>query len=265
MGARVAGLHVWVEDLMGMAVSIHVRSDSDTASVATEKAVASCFADLREIDRMFSTYRDDSDISRMARGELFEADADPRVAEVAQACREAEVETGGLFSAHWQGWFDPTGFVKGWAVERAARTHLEPLLADEIAVGINAGGDLQLFTAEGREWQWTVGISDPHRQGEVLATFDIRNGAMATSGSAERGAHIIDPHTGLAAARGVASASVVADSLTRADVWATAAVVAGFDERSWVSKAGTQTGMLVADDGRVTRWLGSTVIETVVA
>ena len=50
----------------------------------------------------------------------------------------------------WQGAFDPTGYVKGWAVENAARRHLAPLLADATAVGINAGGDMQLFTAPGR-------------------------------------------------------------------------------------------------------------------
>ena len=169
-----------------------------------------------------------------------------------------------MFSATWHGTFDPTGYVKGWSVENAARRHLAPLLEHEVAVGINAGGDMQLFTAPDSDWRWNVGIADPRRPGQVIATLEVRNGAVATSGSAERGSHIIDPRTG-EPAHGVVSASVVDDSLTRADLWATAAVVAGFEDRSWVARSGTRTGIVIADDGRVTRWLDGTSVDVVAA
>lgn len=260
MGAPTLSRSVRVEEIMGMPISIHVLNDSGVLDAIADSAIEACFADLREIDRVFSTYRDDSDISRIARGQLALTDADPRVIEVEAACRAAAIETGGLFSATGQGTFDPTGFVKGWSVENAARRHLAPLLAQETAVGINAGGDMQLFTAPGADWRWNVGIADPRRPGQVIATLEVQNGAVATSGSAERGDHIIDPRTG-EPARGVVSASVVDDSLTRADLWATAAVVAGFDDRSWVARSGTRTGIVIADDGRVTRWLDGTSID----
>ena len=253
---------VRVEEMMGMPISIHVLNESGTVSPTAERAIEACFAELRDIDRVFSTYRDDSDIRRIARRELALTDADPRVIEVEAACRAAAIETGGLFSATWQGSFDPTGYVKGWSVENAARRHLAPLIEHEVAVGINAGGDMQLFTAPDSDWHWNVGIADPGRPGKVIATLEVRNGAVATSGSAERGSHIIDPRTG-SPARGVASASVVDDSLTRADLWATAAVVAGFDDRSWVARSRTRTGIVVADDGRVTRWLEGTSVDVV--
>lgn len=255
---------VRVEEIMGMPISIHVLNDSGALGPQSERAIRACFAELRDIDRVFSPYREDSDIRRIARGELKIADADPRVTVVEAACRAAAIETGGLFSATWQGSFDPTGYVKGWAVENAARRHLAPLLADEVAVGINAGGDMQLFTAPGAHWRWNVGIADPRRPGEVIATLEVENGAVATSGSAERGAHIIDPRTG-EPARGIVSASVVDASLTRADLWATAAVVAGFADRSWVARSGTRTGIVIADDGRVTRWLDATSVDVVAA
>ncbi|WP_314502555.1 FAD:protein FMN transferase [uncultured Microbacterium sp.] len=265
MSAR-SGLHrsVRVQEIMGMPISIHVLSETGSLGTATAQAIEDCFAELREVDRVFSTYRGDSDIRRIALGKRDVAEAHPWVADVEAACRAAAVETGGLFSATWQGWFDPTGYVKGWAVESAARRHLAPLLIDVSAVGINAGGDMQLFTAPGADWCWSVGIADPQKAGRIIATLDVRNGAVATSGTAERGAHIIDPRTG-EAARGVLSASVVDDSLARADLWATAAVVAGFEDRSWVQHAGTRTGILVADDGRVTRWLEGTGVDVVPA
>jgi thiamine biosynthesis lipoprotein len=255
---------VRVEEIMGMPISVHILNQTGTLGATAERAVEGCFAELRDIDRVFSTYRDGSDINRIARGELALADADPRVAEVEAACRAAAVDTGGLFSAAWRGWFDPTGYVKGWAVENAARRHLAPLVGDESAVGINAGGDMQLFTDLGADWRWNVGIADPREPGRVIATLEVRNGAVATSGTAERGAHIIDPRSGHPA-RGVVSASVVDDSLARADVWATAAVVAGFEDRSWIERAGTHTGILIADDGRVARWLEGTGIDVVPA
>ncbi|GAA1994645.1 FAD:protein FMN transferase [Microbacterium pumilum] len=252
---------------MGTTISIHIltrpaASEIDCDPVVSD-AVADCFADLRDVDRVFSTYRGDSDISQLRRGERTAAELDPRVVQVATACDDWERATEGCFSAHWRGWFDPTGYVKGWAVETAARRRLAPLVsrADVVAAGINAGGDLQLFSSDAADWSWRVGIADPARPGTIVATIDVKNGAVATSGTAERGEHIIDPRTGLPA-RSVLSATVIADGLTAADVWATTAAVAGIDDLAWIAGAGTRTGVVIGADGTVRRWLGSTEINT---
>lgn len=255
---------VWVEDIMGTPVSVHLRLLGPQVTPHAHDAVRACFDELQEVDRIFSPYRPESDISRLRRGDLTLEEADPRVALVVNACRTAEQDTDGLFSSTWRGWFDPTGYVKGWAVEAAARRHLAPLIESALGVGINAGGDMQLFTAPGADWRWNVGIADPHRPGTALATVEVENGAVATSGTAERGRHIIDPRTG-SPASGVLSATVVADGLTTADLWATVAVVAGMSDRTWLPRAGTRSGLIVADDGRVSRWLGSTPIDVVAA
>lgn len=255
---------VWVETIMGTVVSVHAYGTSGFLhSPETAASVTRAFDQLREADRIFSTYREDSEISRIRRGEITLDDAHPLVAEVAAACLDAEQRSGGRFSATWRGWFDPTGYVKGWAVERAARMHLLPLLAatGATAIGINAGGDLQVGTAPGSDWVWRIGIADPHRAGEVLAIMDVVDGAVATSGTAERGAHIVDPRSG-APASAVRSATVVADSLAEADLWATVAIVAG-DDLSWLPAANSQSGMTVTDDRRVHRWMGTTEVSVV--
>ncbi len=254
----------WVETIMGTAVSLHAHgSPAFVEAPQTAASVSRAFSELREADRIFSTYREDSEISRLRRGEITLDDAHPFVAEVATACLDAEQRSGGRFSATWRGWFDPTGYVKGWAVERAARMHLLPLVAQTgaTAIGINAGGDMQLGTAAGSDWVWRIGIADPHRSGEVLAIMDVVDGAVATSGTAERGAHIVDPRSG-EPATGVRSATVVADSLAEADLWATVAVVAG-DDLSWVAAADSRSGMTVTEDGRVRRWMGATEVSVV--
>ncbi|GAA5202321.1 FAD:protein FMN transferase [Microbacterium jejuense] len=251
---------VEVAEIMGTAISIHVVGDPDRT--AFEAAVAACFDELRFVDRVFSPYRDDSDVLRIARGELAMTDASPWVAEVAEACARAEADTGGLFTAWWAGVFDPTGFVKGWSVERAAHRHLAPLLTERgvLAAGINAGGDLQLLTAPAADWVWNVAIVDPADRSRVLATLPVRDGAVATSGTAERGAHIVDPRSGTPAT-GVVSATVAVAGLAHADVWATAAVVAGPDDLSWISRAGRSTGLLVDDTGRIRRWLDGVEVQ----
>jgi thiamine biosynthesis lipoprotein len=236
--------HADVEHVWGTVVSVQ------TVGTPDPEAVAAFYAELHEIDRIFSPYRPDSEVSRIAEGQLALGDADPLVQEVAARCAAYEGETGGLFTAYWRGCFDPTGLVKGWAIDRAAARHLEPLVdgASVGAVGVDAGGDVLVFTHPDLDRTWHIGIADPRRRGAVVATVPLRNGAVATSGIAERGAHILDPRTG-SAATGVASATVVASTLEIADVWATASVVAGFDAP--LPPQGTV--LLIAEDGRIRR------------
>ena len=246
--------------LMGTVVSVHVVGD--LPEVRVDAAIDAFVTGLEEIERVFSTFIDDSDISRLRRGEAGLDEIDPRVRDVLAACREVEKATGGRFSAQWRGAPDPTGYVKGWAVDTAGEEFLAPLLRERggVAVGVNAGGDLRLWTAADQTWAWRVGIADPTASGSVLATLDVRNGAVATSGTAERGAHIIDPRTGLPATS-VRSATVVADTLTTADVWATAGVVAGFDDLTWIADAPARSGIVVAADGRIRRWVGGVEVQ----
>jgi thiamine biosynthesis lipoprotein len=132
---------------------------------------------------------------------------------------------------------------------------------DIVAVGINVGGDMQLTTAPGADWQWRIGIADPSNPARVVARLATSNGAVATSGTAQRGHHIWDSRAG-APAGTVVSATVVADSLTAADMWATAAVAFGFDDLSWIMNAGTRSGIIIAPDDATRRWAGQFEIET---
>lgn len=254
----------WTADLMGTTASIHVIGTPDACAAGVD-AAASAFATLRELEAVFSPFRADSDISRLRRGELAIADADPRVAEVDAACRRLESATGGRFSASWRGGFDPTGLVKGWATDRAATSHLRPVLGEPgvTAVGINVGGDLRVWTAPGADWSWRIGIADPARAGEILATVDLRDGAVATSGTAERGSHLVDPRSGTPIG-GCIGATVVADDLATADAWATALAVAGDEDHAWLWGAPLRSAMTVGDGG-IRRWLGGVAIETVPA
>ena len=232
MSAPVGGppltRRVWVEQIMGMPISIHVRGAEGPAAQRAEAAVAQAFSHLRRVDRVFSTWRDDSDLMRLRRGDLDEVDGHPWLRLVRDLCADAEARTRGLFRASLPGpdgatVHDPTGLVKGWAVEGAA-CHLA--LVPEVAFCINAGGDILAGAGRGAGelHPWRIGIEDPRDRSRIVATIDLTSGGVATSGAAARGAHVVDPRTGAAVARD-GSATVTGPSLLWADAWATALFV----------------------------------------
>ncbi|MFF7332231.1 FAD:protein FMN transferase [Streptomyces sp. NPDC090306] len=234
---------------MGTVFSFDVRGGEPHAVRAgLNRAVAQ----LRQVDRVFSTYREDSQISRLARGELALGDCDPEVAEVFALGAEAERRSDGFFSVRYGGPPDPTGIVKGWATERAAR-----LLAGTGAAGVsvNGGGDVQVFGAPGAGRAWRVGVADPLRPGGLAAVVSAAGAeglAVATSGTAERGEHIGDPRTGRPAVTDLASVTVVAPSLTWADCWATAAFAMGSRRaRRWLESLPDAEALLITADDEV--------------
>jgi FAD:protein FMN transferase len=192
---------------------------------------------FQKVDKDFSTYKSDSEVSRIRRGELEVADASDDVKEVWQLCEQARELTLGAFNP-WkvEGGFDPSGLVKGWAAEVAAKMLVD---AGAESVLINAAGDLVLRGGQpsaGDEVKpWNVGISSPEDANQIVKTFDVFDGSVATSGDYEKGAHIVDPHAGLIAI-GARSASVVGPDGALCDALATALMVDGRDAQRWMGR-----------------------------
>ena len=243
------------EHLMGMPISLAVRGRHATDR-AGHAAWIAVLDQLREVDRVFSTYRPDSAVSRLGRGELTVDDCPPEVADVLALGRAAQVRSDGAFSVvlpHGSGSpgatvLDPSGVVKGWAVERAARL-LAALPDTDFA--LSAGGDMVCHTAGPTSPAWRVGIEHPDDVQTLIAVVPVRNGAVATSGAAHRGRHLIDARTGRAS-EGVASVTVIGPSLTTADVDATAAYAHGPDAAAWLRSQPDRTGLVVWPDATTT-------------
>lgn len=245
---------------MGTVFSLDVRGGEPEAVHA---ALGEAVAGLHRVDEVFSTYRDDSQVSRLARGELDVGECDPEVAEVLELAAEAERVSDGWFSARYRGRLDPTGIVKGWATERAAR---RLAAAGATGVSANGGGDVQLLGAPEAGRPWRVGVSDPLRPGGLAAVVSAAGAdelAVATSGTAERGDHIVDPRTGRSAVTDLVAVTVVAPRLTWADCWATAAFAMGSREGlRWLESLPGVEGLLITagDEVRCTGglagWLG---------
>ena len=226
-----------VEHVMGMPVLVHVRDGG-----AGPDAVEAVFAWLRFVDATFSTYRPDSEIRRLDRGALALADAHPAVREVLARCERLRAETGGYFDARAGGRLDPSGLVKGWAVDRAGAL-LTAAGARRFCV--NAGGDVLV-----RGGAWRVGVQHPRRRDRVAAVLSLTDAAVATSGAYERGEHIVDPLTGRPP-RGALAVTVVGRDLATADAYATAAFAMGERGPAWTARLRGCGAMTVLAGDRV--------------
>ena len=249
MTRALAPVRRYVEQVMGMPVSLALRG-RHTDDDAARQAWTAAMDVLREADRVFSTYRDDSVVSRLDRGEIALADCPAEVHEVLALGEEARLASGGAFDVRRPGpdgrtRLDPSGVVKGWAVQRAAAA-LASL--EDTDVCLSAGGDMVCRVADPSRPEWRIGIEDPRDPQRVVAVVPVRNGAVATSGLAHRGAHVVDARTG-AVPDGVGSVTVVADDLTWADIDATAAFALGAGAADWLRSRG-RTGLVVDDRGK---------------
>jgi thiamine biosynthesis lipoprotein len=208
----------------------------------------------RAVRVIFSTYRGDSIINRLDRAELTVDQCPAEVAEVLELGREAEQASEGAFSimlptADGRRRLDPSGVVKGWAVQRASM-FLAAL--EETDFCLSAGGDIVCHTALPDSAAWRIGIEDPHNPTRLIAMVPVRSGAVATSGTAHRGDHLVDPRTGQPP-KAIASVTVIEASLTWADIDATAAYVHGPDAAGWLQTRPIDSALIIWADGAVTR------------
>jgi thiamine biosynthesis lipoprotein len=188
---------------------------------------------LHQVDEIFSTYIPSSEVSKLRSNQIQIEDCHSLLNEVWHLCLRARELTDGAFDP-WAvpGGFDPSGYVKGWAADQICN-QLQAAGAKHIQV--NAGGDISLRGGSDVQTTWQIGVAHPEKADQISKIFQITDGAIATSGTAERGNHIIDPQTKTIAV-GARSATVVGSDAGLADALATALVVAGRDGANWFSK-----------------------------
>lgn len=242
------------EEQWGTVITVDVRDPID------EDVVDACFGWFRHVDDVFSTWRPDTEIMLIGRGELSVGDANPLVREVLALSEQMRLESNGAFDISFgaratfaprPGWapIDPSGVVKGWAVARAGEMLRS---AGASCFFVNAGGDIVASGCPSDSGAgWRVGIRHPWERDRVAAVVAIAGGAVATSGRYERGEHVIDPRSGLPAVD-LASVTVIGPDLAVADAYATAAVVLGPAEgMRWLATRAGYEGMGITDERAV--------------
>jgi thiamine biosynthesis lipoprotein len=219
----MSNLHI--EDVWNTVVTI----ECELESISYKEAIDF----LHQVDQLFSTFKENSQVSKLRRDEIAIEQAHPLVQQVWQACLEIKQVTDGAFDP-WAvpGGFDPSGYVKGWAADQIS-DQLIKLGAKHIQV--NAGGDISVRGGKDGNTPWKLAVAHPNLKGEISKLYSITTGAIATSGSAERGDHIIDPQSKTIAV-GARSATVIGPDAGISDALATALVVSGRDGASWFAK-----------------------------
>ncbi len=216
---------IHTEEVMGTVVSIRVHRGRCTSGAVASAVQAAC-ARLHELDAIFTTYDQNSPMSRVRLNELPLKDAPSVLRDVLEMCEQARWMTNGWFDP-WSmpGGIDPTGLVKGWAVEQAAR-----LIGDSPVSGavVSGGGDVALLGSSPDGGPWRIGIQHPWRRSALACVVELGVGAVATSGGYARAPHLVGPPDSPSRPR-VVSASVIGDSLGFADAFATAIAVGGAD------------------------------------
>jgi len=214
-------------DVWGTVIVVEVASTSLPESVLSAQIdAASSFFD--EVDRDFSPFKSDSEVSSLMRGEIDISACSAAQQEVWNVILEAKRLTNGAFDP-WAlaDGYDPSGYVKGWAADKAA----DAMIAAGVdSVLINAGGDVAV-----RNVEHAIGIRHPDRPLDVVHEVSLSSGAVATSGTYAKGAHIWDPRESMIAI-GARSATVWGPDGGLADALATALVVAGPDGASWFAQ-----------------------------
>lgn len=230
-----------LELVMGIPMSVDVR---DVVDEQVERAaVRDAFDRMHDADRRFSRYLPDSEVSRYDGGG---ASSDLR--EVLGIAERFGELSGGAFSVRRpDGSLDTDGVVKGWAAQRAADTLTAAGLT---TFCLNAGGDVVVRGEPEGGRGWNVGVRDPSDPQSFLTVLEVRDGAVATSGTYERGEHVWDGRTGQVAT-GLRSATVVAADLTTADVLATCVLALGPDGIAWASQHGAAAVLAVDADGEL--------------
>jgi FAD:protein FMN transferase len=236
----------FTQHVMGTVVSFDLQDPLPAASLTP------VLGWLEHVDMVFSTYRHDSDISRLNRADCRLADCHSDVAAVLQLCAEASTTTDGYFTSMLAGRLDPSGLVKGWAIERASDLLRQAGSAHHV---VNGGGDIQTAGTTTGGAPWRIGIADPFDRRRVVSIVAITDQAVATSGTAERGRHVLNPRTGQAAGH-FASVSVICPRLIQADVMATAAMARGADALDWLAGMDDIEALAVTADGRITQTAG---------
>jgi thiamine biosynthesis lipoprotein len=224
------------EIIMGMPVSVEIVGAKDAAG-----AIKDTFDYFRNVDARYSTYKPDSEISRINDG-LPRAEWSAEMKRVLEMCEQTKHETKGYFDIMRGGKRDPSGLVKGWAINEAAKRLRRRGVRNFC---LEAGGDFQPCGQPARGGPWRIGIRNPFNRNEIIKVVAVTDKGVATSGTAVRGQHIYDPHAPRTDLDSVKSLTVIGPDIYEADRFATAAFAMGGKGIGFIESLGGFEGYMI--------------------
>lgn len=230
--------------MMGMPITLNVPDQAATSALFDK-----VFAYFAYVDRTFSTYKAESEVSRINRGELSLQEASADVQEIFELAEQTRQETDGYFDVRHNGKYDPLGLVKGWAILKAAELVRQDGFANFF---VEAGGDIQTAGRNADGQRWRVGIRNPFKVQEIVKVLALGNVGIATSGTYVRGQHIYNPKDAGDPLTDVVSLTVIGPDVYEADRFATAAFAMGRRGIYFIEKLSDFEGYMIDRTGQAT-------------
>jgi thiamine biosynthesis lipoprotein len=228
--------------IMGMPITVEIVDSDDT------KPLADTFEFFRQVDNRYSTYKANSEITRINNG-LPKDKWSAEMRRVLHLCDLTKRQTNGYFDINHNNRLDPSGLVKGWGIWEAAKRLQQHNVQNFY---IEAGGDVQTYGKNADQQPWLVGIRNPFNRDEIIKVLRIKNKGVATSGTYFRGQHIYNPHRPTAPLATVQSLTVVGKNIYEADRFATAAFAMGTDGIGFIERTEGLEGYMVDNEGLAT-------------
>jgi thiamine biosynthesis lipoprotein len=229
--------------IMGMPVTVEIVREKDASL-----PIMNTFDYFNEIDERYSTYKRTSEIS-LINNDLPENEWSREMKQVLELCEQTKIVTNGFFDIAHDGKLDPSGLVKGWAIEQAAE-RLRNLGVRNFC--IEAGGDFQVSGNNGDNLPWKIGIRNPFDRDEIIKVLSVTSEGVATSGTSVRGQHIYNPHDPGKPIEDIKSLTVIGPNIYEADRFATAAFAMGEDGIHFIESLPGFEGYMVDADKSAT-------------
>lgn len=201
------------------------------------------------VDARYSPFKDSSLVGRINSGQLHPEDAGEEMQTILLLAELTRQQTNGYFNIYQDGHFNPSGIVKGWAIQQAANMLRERGMQNYY---VDAGGDMAV---RGTNWwgqPWRIGIRNPFDTTQIIKTVALTDGGIATSGLYQRGKHIYNPHDHTDAFDHIASVTVIGPTVLDADRFATAAFAMGADGIYFLEELAGIEGYAVDHNGLAT-------------
>ena len=230
--------------LMGMPITVEVVDATVPAGIFER-----VFAYFTSVDQTFSTYKPNSEISRINNREISIAQSSQDMRTIFALAERTRQETDGYFDIARDGVYDPSGIVKGWAIYQAAQIMR---LAGCRNFYVDAGGDIQAVGTNSQGQPWRVGIRNPFDMQQIVKVLAISNCGVATSGTSIRGQHIYNPKIDGSLATDVVSLTVIGPNIYEADRFATAAFAMGEQGIRFIERLDGFEGYMIDRHGRAT-------------
>ncbi len=228
--------------IMGLPITVEI------VGTVTDVDIVDVFDYFTAVDKQFSTYKTTSEISHINHG-LPKNKWTCQMKTVLELCEQTKRQTRGFFDIEHNGTLDPSGLVKGWAVNNAAHLLLGRGMHNFY---IEAGGDVQVHGFSSNKKPWAIGIRNPFDIHQIIEVLYLSDAGVATSGTYIRGPHIYNPFDDKADTTNVKSLTVVAENVYEADRYATAAFAMGLDGTRFIEETVGLEGYMVDANQKAT-------------